>query len=32
VLTGVDDYDAIKAEGPDMILDSVSQLTDWLSL
>ena len=32
VLTGVDDYEAIKAEGPDMILDSVSQLTDWLSL
>ena len=32
VLTGVDDYEALKAEGPDMILDSVSQLTDWLSL
>jgi phosphoglycolate phosphatase-like HAD superfamily hydrolase len=32
VLTGVDDYEAIKAEDPDMILESVSQLTDWLSL
>ena len=32
VLTGVDDYEALKAEGPDMILDSVSQLMERLSL
>jgi len=32
VLTGVDDYDALKGEGPDMILDSVSQLTERLLL
>jgi len=32
VLTGVDDYEALKAEDPDMILDSVFQLTEWLSL
>jgi len=32
VLTGVDDYEALKAEDPDMILESVSQLTEWLSL
>jgi HAD superfamily hydrolase (TIGR01509 family) len=32
VLTGVDDYEALKGENPDMILDSVSQLTERLSL
>ena len=32
VLTGVDDYDALKAEAPDMILNSVAQLMEWLSL
>jgi HAD superfamily hydrolase (TIGR01509 family) len=31
VLTGVDDYEALKGEDPDMILDSVSQLTGRLS-
>jgi HAD superfamily hydrolase (TIGR01509 family) len=31
VLTGVDDYEALKAEDPDMILESVSQLTERLS-
>jgi len=31
VLTGVDDYEALKEEDPDMILDSVSQLTERLS-
>ncbi len=30
VLTGVDDYEALKAEDPDMILESVSQLTERL--
>jgi len=32
VLTGVDDYEALKGEDPDMILDSVSQLTERLLL
>jgi HAD superfamily hydrolase (TIGR01509 family) len=32
VLTGVDDYEALKGENPDMILDSVSQLTEQLNL
>jgi len=32
VLTGVDDYEALKGEDPDMILDSVSQLTERLIL
>jgi HAD superfamily hydrolase (TIGR01509 family) len=30
VLTGVDDYEALKGENPDMILDSVSQLEERL--
>jgi len=32
VLTGVDDYEALKGEDPDIILDSVSHLTERLSL
>lgn len=32
VLTGVDDYEVLKAEGPDMILDSIAQLTERLGL
>jgi HAD superfamily hydrolase (TIGR01509 family) len=32
VLTGVDDYEALNGEDPDLILDSVSQLTERLSL
>jgi len=32
VLTGVDDYEALKGEDPDVILDSVSQLTQRLRL
>ena len=32
VLTGLDDYQALKGEGPDMILDSVSQLPERLNL
>ena len=32
VLTGVDDYEALKGEGPDVILDSVSQLAERLNL
>jgi HAD superfamily hydrolase (TIGR01509 family) len=32
VLTGVDDYKALKGENPDMILDSVSQLAERLGL
>ncbi len=32
VLTGVDDYEALKGEDPDVILDSVSQLTERLHL
>ncbi len=32
VLTGVDDYEALKGEDPDVILDSVSQLAERLSL
>ena len=32
VLTGVDDYEALKGENPDMILDSVSQLEERLNL
>jgi HAD superfamily hydrolase (TIGR01509 family) len=32
VLTGVDDYEALRREDPDVILDSVSQLTERLSL
>jgi len=32
VLTGVDDYEALKAENPDIILDSVSQLAERLNL
>jgi len=32
VLTGLDDYEALKAEGPDMIVESVSQLPERLSL
>jgi len=32
VLTGVDDYEALKAEDPDLILNSVSQLMEYLSL
>jgi HAD superfamily hydrolase (TIGR01509 family) len=32
VLTGVDDYEALKGEDPDMILDSVSQLEEQLNL
>jgi phosphoglycolate phosphatase-like HAD superfamily hydrolase len=32
VLTGVDDYEALRGEDPDVILDSVSQLTHRLSL
>jgi HAD superfamily hydrolase (TIGR01509 family) len=32
VLTGVDDYEALKGEDPDMILDSVSQLQEQLNL
>jgi HAD superfamily hydrolase (TIGR01509 family) len=31
VLTGVDDYEALKGENPDMILDSVSQLMERIS-
>lgn len=31
VLTGVDDYETLRAEEPDMILDSVSQLMERLS-
>jgi HAD superfamily hydrolase (TIGR01509 family) len=31
VLTGLDDYQTLKAEGPDMIVDSVSQLPERLS-
>jgi HAD superfamily hydrolase (TIGR01509 family) len=32
VLTGLDDYQALKGEDPDMILDSVSQLPERLNL
>jgi phosphoglycolate phosphatase-like HAD superfamily hydrolase len=32
VLSGLDDYETLKGEDPDMILDSVSQLTERLSL
>jgi len=32
VLSGLDDYETLKEEDPDMILDSVSQLTERLSL
>lgn len=32
VLTGLDDYQALKGEDPDMILDSVSQLQEQLNL
>ena len=32
VLTGVDDYEALKGEGPDLILNSVSQLAERLNL
>jgi phosphoglycolate phosphatase-like HAD superfamily hydrolase len=32
VLTGLDDYQTLKEEDPDMILDSVSQLTERLNL
>jgi HAD superfamily hydrolase (TIGR01509 family) len=32
VLTGVDDYEALKGENPDVILDSVSQLEERLGL
>jgi HAD superfamily hydrolase (TIGR01549 family) len=32
VLTGVDDYEALKGEDPDIILDSVSQLPERLNL
>jgi phosphoglycolate phosphatase-like HAD superfamily hydrolase len=32
VLTGLDDYEALKGEDPDMILHSVSQLPERLSL
>jgi len=32
VLTGLDDYETLKAEGPDMIVESVSQLPERLSL
>jgi HAD superfamily hydrolase (TIGR01509 family) len=32
VLTGVDDYESLKGEDPDVILDSVSQLTERLNL
>jgi HAD superfamily hydrolase (TIGR01509 family) len=32
VLTGLDDYQALKEKDPDMILDSVSQLTERLNL
>jgi phosphoglycolate phosphatase len=32
VLTGLDDYEALEGEDPDMILDSVSQLTERMSL
>jgi HAD superfamily hydrolase (TIGR01509 family) len=32
VLTGLDDYQTLKAEGPDMIVDSVSQLPERLNL
>lgn len=32
VLTGVDDYEALKGENPDVILDGVSQLAERLSL
>ena len=32
VLTGLDDYQALKGEGPDMILESVSQLPERLNL
>ena len=32
VLTGLDDYQALKGENPDMILDSVSQLPERLTL
>lgn len=31
VLTGVDDYEALKGENPDMILESVSQLMERIS-
>jgi len=32
VLTGLDDYEALKAEGPDMIVESVFQLQECLVL
>jgi phosphoglycolate phosphatase-like HAD superfamily hydrolase len=32
VLTGLDDYQALKGEDPDMILESVSQLQEQLNL
>ncbi|MGE5839837.1 MAG: HAD family hydrolase [Deltaproteobacteria bacterium] len=32
VLTGVDDYEALEEEDPDLILDSVAQLTERLNL
>ncbi|HEX9910767.1 MAG TPA: HAD-IA family hydrolase, partial [Desulfatiglandales bacterium] len=32
VLTGLDDYQALKREDPDLILDSVSQLPERLNL
>jgi phosphoglycolate phosphatase-like HAD superfamily hydrolase len=32
VLSGVDDYEALRAENPDMILASVSELAERLNL
>jgi HAD superfamily hydrolase (TIGR01509 family) len=32
VLTGLDDYESLREQDPDVILDSVSQLTQRLSL
>jgi HAD superfamily hydrolase (TIGR01509 family) len=32
VLTGVDDYEALKGENPDMILDSVAELNERMNL